>query len=635
MTTISREDDNERYTFAANMSNLQESGCLSIQIQNHIIALFYHNSNVYAVDNRCPHMGFPLNQGTVKDGILTCHWHHARFDLNSGGTFDQWAGDVRSYPVEIRNENEIWVDVSSSFSADVKSDYQVLLQNGLKQNIQLMIAKAVIAIRQGYESGIDNSDSGLLNAFRIGVDFGTHFKQSGWGQGLTTLTCMMNIMPYLDAHDRPHALYHGLCAVAQDCASMPPRFEVSPLPEPWPELAMLKRWFRQFIESRDSQAAERCISTAVRLGANSQQMADMLFAAATDHRFIDVGHTLDFTNKALEALDKLGWENNKTLVESVLTSLVPGYATAERMEESSSWRYPIDIVTMLENAFKELPRVLENGKRIREKRTLTLQQETKEGNNDSDKGTNPNQNWGMNGRDRNEAVAVLLGDNPQSIVNTSLDTLSQGTTEEELARVVCYAAALRITQFHTRNEFSDWDATLHTFTFANAVHQGLRRIATPELLRGVFDAAMRIYLNRFLNIPATTIPNRSTDDKTNDAKAILKELAELFDKQQRVNEAGQLVADYLYAGGNPRQLMSVLGQLLMREDRNFHSIQMIEAAYRQYSLLANEEDGNNSARVHVLLAASRYLAAHSPTMRSQGRTYQIATQLYHGEQLFE
>ena len=635
MTTISKEEDNDRYTFAANMSNLQESGCLSIQIQNHIIALFYHNSNVYAVDNRCPHMGFPLNQGTVKDGILTCHWHHARFDLNSGGTFDQWAGDVRSYPVEIRNENEIWVDVSSASFADVKSDYQVLLQNGLKQNIQLMIAKAVIAIRQGYESGIDNSDSGLLNAFRIGVDFGTHFKQSGWGQGLTTLTCMMNIMPYLDAHDRPHALYHGLCAVAQDCASMPPRFEVSPLPEPWPELAMLKRWFRQFIQSRDSQAAERCISTAVRLGANSQQMADMLFAAATDHRFIDVGHTLDFTNKALEALDKLGWENNKTLVESGLTSLVPGYATAERMEESSSWRYPIDIVTMLENAFKELPRVLENGKRIREKRTLTLQQETKEGNNDSDKGTNPNQNWGMNGRDRNEAVAVLLGDNPQSIVNTLLDTLSQGTTEEELARVVCYAAALRITQFHTRNEFSDWDATLHTFTFANAVHQGLRRIATPELLRGVFDAAMRIYLNRFLNIPAATIPNRSTDDKTNDAKAILKELAELFDKQQRVNEAGQLVADYLYAGGNPRQLMSVLGQLLMREDRNFHSIQMIEAAYRQYSLLANEEDGNNSARVHILLAASRYLAAHSPTMRSQGRTYQIATQLYHGEQLFE
>ncbi len=52
-------------------------------------------------------------------------------------------------------------------------------------------------------------------------------------------------------------------------------------------------------------------------------MADMLFAATTDHRFLDVGHTLDFTNKALEALKyKIEWEKNKSLVESVLTSLV-------------------------------------------------------------------------------------------------------------------------------------------------------------------------------------------------------------------------------------------------------------------------------------------------------------------------
>jgi hypothetical protein len=304
--------------------------------------------------------GFPLNKGTVKDSILTCHWHHARFDLSNGGTFDQWAGDVRSFPVEIRNENEVWVDVSSMLSGDVDS-YEMLLQNGLKQNIQLIIAKAVIVIFE--QNRIRNHiDSGFVKAFCMGLDFGTHYKQPGWGQGLTILTCMINMMPYLDTDDKPHALYHGLCAVAQDCIDMPPRFVVSPLPEPWPDLATLKRWFRQFIESRDAQAAERCIATAVRLGANNQQMADMLFAAATEHRFLDVGHTLDFTNKALEALDRLEWEKNKSLVESVLTSLVPGYATAERMEESGSWRHPIDLVNILENGFKELPVALEKGK---------------------------------------------------------------------------------------------------------------------------------------------------------------------------------------------------------------------------------------------------------------------------------
>ena len=97
----------------------------------------------------------------------------------------------------------------------------MLLQNGLSQNIQLIIGKAVIAIFE--QNQIRNrSDSGIVKAFCMGLDFGTHHKQSGWGQGLTILTCMMNIMPYLDRDDKPHALYHGLSAVAQDCVDMPP-----------------------------------------------------------------------------------------------------------------------------------------------------------------------------------------------------------------------------------------------------------------------------------------------------------------------------------------------------------------------------------------------------------------------------
>jgi hypothetical protein len=62
---------------------------------------------------------------------------------------------------------------------------------------------------------------------------------------------------------------------------------------------------------------------------------------------------------------------------------------------------------------------------------------------------------------------------------------------------------------------------------------------------------------------------------------------------------------------------------------------MVEAAFRQYSLLPSSEDHAGIGRVNILVAAARYLAAHSPTMRTQGRTYQIANQLCHGEHLFE
>ncbi|MGA7542540.1 MAG: Rieske (2Fe-2S) protein [Nitrososphaeraceae archaeon] len=618
--------DNHNYVYVANTREIEVAGgCLSVTVKKYTVAIFIYDSKVYAVDNRCPHMGFPLNQGTVKDGILTCHWHHARFDLMNGGTFDQWAGDVTSFPVEIRNGNEVWIDISAAVVDNTDSHHQnqTLLLNGLKRNIPLLIAKTIIPSLGTLRNRTDTNEieiNGMLNVFSIGLDFGSHYKQSGWGQGLTIHTCMMNIVPYLGIEDMPYALYHGLSAVAQDCASMPPRFKISPLPEPWPDLSTLKFWFRQFIESRDAQAAERCIVTAVRLGVDNRDIADMLFAAATDHRYLDVGHVLDFTNKALEALDSAGWDNNnnKDLVESVLSSLVSGYANAERMEESNSWRYPIDLIDILEKAFNKLPAVLENGRRE--------QSEKKK--------------WNQ----RNQLLTVLLGDDPQLIVNSLLEALSQGAREEELAGIVAYTAALRIAQFHTRNEFSDWDTSLHTFTYANAVHQGLRRIATHELLRGMFDGAIRVYLNRFLNIPPVPLPepkkmeNISNDSIFREPEILLKELLSLLDKQQQVNQAGQLVVDYLYNNGKPDRLLAAIGKALLREDRNFHSIQMIEAAFRQYSFLsANdyETNSNSTTGVHILVAAARYLAAHSPTMRSQGHTYQTANQLYHGEHLFE
>jgi nitrite reductase/ring-hydroxylating ferredoxin subunit len=618
--------DNHNFVYAANTREIEVAGgCLSVTVKNCTVAIFIYDSKVYAVDNRCPHMGFPLNQGTVKDGILTCHWHHARFDLMNGGTFDQWAGDVTSFPVEIRNENEIWIDVSVAAVADTDSYYhnQTLLLNGLRRNIPLLIAKTTIANLGNLGNRKDTNEKAIdsmLDSFSIGLDFGSNYKQSGWGQGLTIHTCMMNIVPYLSIEDRPRALYHGLSAVAQDCASMPPRFRIPPLPKPWPDLSTLKYWFRQFIESRDAQAAERCIITAVRLGVDNRDIADIFFAAATDHRYLDVGHVLDFTNKALESLDSAGWNNNNNedLVESVLSSLVSGYANAERMEESNSWRHPIDLIDILEKAFKKLPAVLENGRREQLKK----------------------KKWDQ----RNELMKVLLGDDPQLIINSLLEALGQGAKGEELAGIVAYTAALRIAQFHTRNEFSDWDTSLHTFTYANAVHQGLRRTATHELLRGMFDGAMRVYLNRFLNIPPVPLPEPKKVESVNhdstfkEPETLLKDLLSFLDKQQQVNQAGQLVVDYLNNKGKPDRLLAALGKALLREDRNFHSIQMIEAAFRQYSLLiANdyENNSNNTKGVHILVAAARYLAAHSPTMRSQGHTYQTANQLYHGEHLFE
>jgi len=67
----------------------------------------------------------------------------------------------------------------------------------------------------------------------------------------------------------------------------------------------------------------------------------------------------------------------------------------------------------------------------------------------------------------------------------------------------------------------------------------------------------------------------------------------------------------------------------LREDRDFHTIQTMEAAVRQYHLLPRQQ------AMPLLVAAGRYLAAHSPTVRAQGQTFEIARRLHRGERIFE
>jgi nitrite reductase/ring-hydroxylating ferredoxin subunit len=566
---------------AASLAELRASGRLVVHVDRHTLCLFAEGDEVYAVDNRCPHMGFPLHRGTLCDGILTCHWHHARFDLSSGGTFDEWADDLRRFPVELRGD-DILLDLSPL--EDLVQHQRKRLGDGLERDIPLVLAKATLALIRADPAGVET--------FCGGLDFGVERRGGGWFRGLTTLTCLMNLVPRLEEEDRAAALYHGLADVAADSAGEPPRFRLDPLPGE-ADHSQLARWFRGFIEVRDAEGAERALVSAARAGASSRALADMLFAAATDHRYLDGGHTLDFVNKALEALDVAGWER----AEVVLASLPTQLAGAERMEEANAWRNPIDLVALLDDAFARIPGALSTGALVD----------------------------GWSGRDA--LVEKVLGEDPAASIEALLAALANGASEVGLASAVSFAAVLRIARFPTSNEFGDWDTALHTFTFANAVEQGLRRSPSPELVRGVFDAAMSIHLDRFLNVPAARLP---TPDPDADPDSLLEEFPGLLDRQQQVAEAGQLVASFLGTGGDPGRLVAALGAALVREDRNFHTIQCVEAAVRQHELLAPGE-----AAGLPLVAAARYLAAHAATSRSQRQTFEIARRLHRGERLYE
>ncbi|HET7720099.1 MAG TPA: hypothetical protein VFK43_09050, partial [Acidimicrobiales bacterium] len=185
------------------------------------------------------------------------------------------------------------------------------------------------------------------------------------------------------------------------------------------------------------------------------------------------------------------------------------------------------------------------------------------------------------------------------------------------------AAALRITRFHTQNDFGDWDAVHHGFTYANALHQCLERHPSDELVRGVIHGALRVYLDRFLNVPAARLPAAEGAD--------LADLQACWDGQGGVDQAGAIAYGWLKAGGDPRRLVAALGHALLSEDAGFHWFQIVEAAVRQH---AAWPEGSEEGAL-ILVGAARFLAAHTPTRRELPHVVRIAARLRRGDDLFE
>jgi hypothetical protein len=154
------------------------------------------------------------------------------------------------------------------------------------------------------------------------------------------------------------------------------------------------------------------------------------------------------------------------------------------------------------------------------------------------------------------------------------------------------------------------------------------RVDSDELVRGIFDAAMSVHLNRFLNVPSAKIPELCGNGHR--ASDILADLPALFDTQQQVNQVASSVANYFSASAEAAPLHAALGKMLLREDRDFHSIQSMEAAFplaisSRDPIIAN----------HRTIATARYLAAHAPTVRAQGQAFRIAERLHRGDRVFD
>ncbi len=88
---------------------LPEGRVTTVAAGHKSVALVHFDGKFSALDNRCPHQGGPLGEGSIEKGLLRCPWHgfdYCPLDGSSPGFEDE----AVTYPLEIR-DGEVYVGV--------------------------------------------------------------------------------------------------------------------------------------------------------------------------------------------------------------------------------------------------------------------------------------------------------------------------------------------------------------------------------------------------------------------------------------------------------------------------------------------------------------------------------------------
>ena len=329
----------------ASLDEVRARGVVVTQAGDRSVAVFAADDEIHAVDNRCPHMGFPLDRGSVKDGILTCHWHEARFELASGCTFDLWADDAISYATELRGD-QVWVATSPRRQRDA-AYHRLRLRRGMEMGVGLVQAKSLISLL--------GDRAGLLPIVASVVDYAAA-NVTNFGEGMVRLTCVARLAPWLSDETLYLGVSYAVRQLADEANAGMARRPRDPLAPPAPNAA-LKGWLRQWVMTRHRDAIERTLLAGVANGLPAADLADLLYGAAADRLYANTGHLFDACNKALELTDLL----DGSAPDDLLALLAPALADARGEEESTPWHHPVEIAAAVRAAEQRLPALLANG----------------------------------------------------------------------------------------------------------------------------------------------------------------------------------------------------------------------------------------------------------------------------------
>ncbi len=301
------------FVAVADLDRLRARRVMVVKHGKKQIALFASGPEVYACNNRCPHEGYPLSEGTLSQRcLLTCNWHNWKFDLESGETL-VGGDDLRRYPVRLA-DGKVWLDLgdppAEARAAAALSGLRAAFERHDRfREYEHMARELARFMKAGGDP---------LEAVRQAVHWAHDRLEFGTSHAVATAADWLTLRAW-KAKDDPVAnlaiLTEAVGHFAWDCLREPA------YPYPEGRAAYEPGALVAAIEDEDEAAAVAQVRGALAAGLGFAELEAPLAEAALAH-YADFGHSAIYVVKTGQLIGHLGPAVAEPLLLALVRSLV-------------------------------------------------------------------------------------------------------------------------------------------------------------------------------------------------------------------------------------------------------------------------------------------------------------------------
>jgi len=289
------------------IDRLRREGKVVRKLEGKQIALFAAGDAVFACNNRCPHEGYPLREGTLDEAcVLTCNWHGWKFDLSTGDNLLQ--GDrLRTYPTKIV-DGAVWIDVSDPRPEQRRAQALANLRTAVDDHEYDRIARELARLRKADADPVE-AVTAAIEWSHERLRFGTthaYPAAAGWVALHDRAT---------DDETRLICILEAVGHMAWDCLREP-SYPFTLVSRPYHDAA-----FAAALEAQDEDGAVALLRGALDAGRHFADLDRALTEAALRH-YADFGHSLIYVVHTGRLIDRLGPRVELPLLLALVRALV-------------------------------------------------------------------------------------------------------------------------------------------------------------------------------------------------------------------------------------------------------------------------------------------------------------------------